>query len=367
MPLSSAKRAWIAIAVVILVFGIALVAIFLHSARHLSEPQAVVSPEVPVYVPSPQQKAETHSVMSEFPGGATGIAYLDVDALRKMPSSPVAAILGLTRGAPPSQDPDYQQFVRGTGFDYARDLSRAAVAFWPATGNKAVQDLNSSRFFIVADGKFNAKKIEAYALKWGKSLEKGGRTIYSVPGMPDVAFEFTSPTRITLASGHDPVDLLLRPRSTVDPALQARIDRVAGAPLFAVARTDALPNSFYDNFKNAPQVESLARSVKTLTLAAQPVSENLAVELVGETASMKDSLAITTLLEISRMAASMALSDPKTTAQMTKDQSAFLSALIAKLQIARKDRAVHIQFDVTPAMLGIGAPESSHAASTAAH
>ena len=56
---------------------------------------------------------------------------------------------------------------------------------------------------------------------------------------------------------------------TRDPAMQSRIHRVAGAPMFAVARTDRLPPSIYAPLHNSPQLEQIARSVQAITLAGQ--------------------------------------------------------------------------------------------------
>jgi hypothetical protein len=67
---------------------------------------------------------------------------------------------------------------------------------------------------------------------------------------------------------------------------------------------------------------------------------------------MKNAIGISTLLEISRMAASMALSDPKTRRQMTKEQAAFLTALVDQLKVNHRDKWVRLTLDITPAMLG---------------
>jgi len=137
-----------------------------------------------------------------------------------------------------------------------------------------------------------------------------------------------------------------------DPIFQARIDRVAGAPLFAVIRTDRLPDGFYASLRNSSEIEDLARSVRGLTLGGQPGGDILRVVLDGETTSMTNALEIATLLDISRMGAVMALSEPKTRAQMTKEQETFLDALIGQLKITHQDRWVRLRLDITPEMLG---------------
>ena len=108
--------------------------------------------------------------------------------------------------------------------------------------------------------------------------------------------------------------------------MQSRIQRVAGAPIFAVARTDHLPASFYANFHNAPQLEQLARSIQNITLAGQPDGNNLRITLDAECDSMKNAMQLSFLLETGKMAGSMALSDPRTRRQMTKEQYVFLAS-----------------------------------------
>ena len=99
----------------------------------------------------------------------------------------------------------------------------------------------------------------------------GAPSIYEVPGDPPVSFKFLSTTRMALASGKNADKLLAAPSSPArDPAMQENVDRVAGAPIFALVAVDHLSKDFYANFKNVPQLERLARSVESLTLAGQP-------------------------------------------------------------------------------------------------
>ncbi len=89
-----------------------------------------------------------------------------------------------------------------------------------------------------------------------------------------------------------------------------------------------------------------------LTLAAQPQGNVLRVVLEGESTSVQNALAISTFLEFSRMGASLALSNPKTSRQLTDEQGAFLEGLLRESRISRQDRWVRLTFDVTPQMLG---------------
>jgi hypothetical protein len=351
MAFSSAKRALIAVAALVLAAAVGVRILFHHARR--ADQQHTDNREPAVYSASPQQAERAFALLAELPGNAPVVGYVDVEALVKLQGSPLSKLLGLRRRSPASQDTDYQRFVRETGFDYTRDLDRTAIAFWPASpGAMSKGSASDNRAFAVADGRFDKKRIAAYALKSGKSLANGARTIYVVPGSPPVAFEFLAPTRIALTSGTKSQELLSDSQVKMDRSFRAQVDRVAGAPLFAVARTEGLPNSFYANFNNSPQIESLARSVKGFTLAVHPQGNIIKVALESETVSAQNALALTTLLEISRMGALMALANPKPNAQMTKEQTTFLDALLRQLKVSHEDRSVRLYLDITPSLLG---------------
>ncbi len=334
MVMSAAKRAWIAIGILVILAAAGACMLVHRMHRPLPGSSAGPSP----------------NILSLLPPGAPAVAYIDVGALRRLQNSPLAAMLGLV-GANPREDRDYENFVRDTGFDYTRDLDRVAIAFWPAN-SQAAREPADDRAVAIADGRFDGGKIKAYALRTGKVVTSGAGSLYEVPGEPPVAFEFLSPTRIALGSGRDAASLLGASNSSPrDPAMQARIERVAGAPIFAAARTDELPASFYDALRNAPQFESIARSVKGMTLAGKPDGDLIHMTLDAECNSMPNAIELTTLLDGFRMLGSMALADPKTRRQMTKEQAALATAVLTKVKVTHQDRWVRLTLDVTPAML----------------
>jgi hypothetical protein len=345
MPLSSTKRALIAVALIVCIIAGVAGAIYLHHA-HQALP-AVTSGAAP-------------SLLDELPADAPAVAYIDVAALRKLQNSPLAGLLGLT-GTVPSQnggarmDRDYAQFVHATGFDYTRDLDQAAIAFWPSDLSPAANAAGDNPSLAFADGRFDQQKIIAYASRVGGRKEAGAHTRYVVPGKPNVAFEFLSPTRIAIASGKDPANRLNLPAlSAPDPAMRERIKRVAGAPIFGVARTDHLPSSFYADFKNSPQLERLVRGIQSLSLSGQPEATDIHLALDAECDSMTNAIEISTLLDGFRLIGSMSLSDPKMRQQpgMTPQQSAFLEALIKEAKVSHQDHWVRISLAITPAMFG---------------
>jgi hypothetical protein len=325
------KRLLIALLATIAVIG----AVYLYRAGRVS---------------SPATAALAPNILSLLPPRAPAIAYIDAATLRGLQNSPLAAILGLTQ-AGPQPDRDYQDFVRDTGFDYTRDLDQAAIALWPAISSSG--DISENRVVAIADGRFDESKIKAYALRTGRVVTHNDRSIYEVPGSPPVSFEFLSPTRIVLASGASSDGFL--PASTsslLDPAMQARINRVAGAPIFAVARTDNLPPEFYESLRSSPQFQSLARSIQGLALAGRPDHDLIHLALDAECDSTKNAIELVTLLDSLRIFGPVALADPKTRRQMTPAQISLLETLVNKTTISRADRVVRLSLYLTPAMLG---------------
>jgi len=342
MPISSTKRAWIVVAVLVALVA-AGAGIYLFRLRR----------------PLPATSAGTEpDIMSQLPPGAPVVAYIDVAALRKLQGSPFAAMLGLA-GADPKEDRDYQDFVRDTGFDYTRDLDKVAIAIWPTSMPTPKGGIGENQAITIADGRFDKEKIKAYALRTGKAGMWMTQSFYTVPGDPPVSFSLLSATRIELTD--TPAMPFVVPASNTAEidAMKSRIKRVAGAPIFAVARTDALPISFYDNFKNAPQLQVLARSIKGLTFAGQPQGDRIDLALDAECDSLAHAAEIATLLDGFRMFGAVALSDPKTRRQMTAEQAAFLTALANQVKVTHQDRWVRMTLGVTPEMLG--PPNSTHA------
>jgi hypothetical protein len=359
--MSSNKRTLIAL--MVLVAATAGLGLYIHRANRSLHP---TYPE-PVHPVLGERRLDAgrgpdhpSDILDRLPTNAPFILYVDVGALRKLQGTPLAAFLGLTNGAPRG-DADYREFVRKTGFDYTRDLSQVAVAFWPAPlGAGSGDALKAQQVFAVAEGRFDEGKIKAYALRTGKVVTRGTMALYEVPGNPPVSLEFPSPGRIAIASGKNCTDLLTKSSSTPDVPVHPPIER-DGSPIFGLARADRLPGDYYANLKNSPQLERLARSVQVLTLTGQPQGDILKMVLDGETNSLKNALEIAALLEISRVGSSMALADPGTNRQLTKEQTAFLSTLVKHVRISRQGRMVRLALDITPEMLSNASPLSSGA------
>lgn len=348
MPLTSSQRAWIVLGI-LLCLAIAGGGIYYNRMR---KPLPAQLPGAPP------------DLTSQLPSSAPIVGYIDAVALRAMKGSSLVTAL-MTPGSGTQADADYKAFVNGTGFDYGRDLDRAAVAVWPSSLAPTPENVSQDRTLAIADGRFDQAKIEAYALRMrGHEESRGPEHIYVVPGAPPVAFEFLTPARILISSGPDPATILqLAKPGARDAEMQQRIARVAGAPIFAVARTDDLPPSFYAPLRNSPQLAHLAKSVEGLTLAGKPEGNRLTVTLDAECDSLKDSIELATLIDGFRMVGSMALQDPKTRRGMTREQAAFIQEVVSQTKVTHQDKWVRLSLEITPQMLETSAPTADPASS----
>lgn len=337
MPLTSKTRALIAVAALLCIAGIGA-GLYLRGGKR----------PLP---PAPAHAGPAPTLFSPLPATAPVIGFADVAELRNLQDTPLASLLGLAAPGP-EQDREYRRFVRDTGFDYTRNLDKVAVAYWPANLVQTGGGMGQNRVLAVADGRFDQKKIEGYALRTGKIVKQGTRTMYDVPGNPPVAFEFLSPTRILIASGENALSLLtIGNAPSSDAGIKDRIGRVAGAPIFAVADTSKLPKGFYSTFQNSPQLEQLARSIRELTLAAQPSGHNIDTVVDAQCDSLKNALEISTLLDGFRVIGRAELADPNVRRQMTLQQDQFLTTLLEHANVTRDSNWIRLKFEVTPAML----------------
>ena len=337
MPLSSTKRAWIALGTILCLAGTALGFYFYRAHRPLAGSSAGAAPQL----------------LTQLPADAPALAYFDVAELR---SSPV--VLKIAAMAESQEDPEYKRFARDTGFDYTRDLDRVSLAFWP--GRSAQFPLE--RAVILADGRFDRQKIDAY-IAADPSIRRGPGQVAELPPLPGFSkreFAFVSPGRVAYTAGTEIAISIQRDGAArINPALEPLIQRVAGAPIFAVMRADNLPDSLYASFKGSPQLEHFARSIRGIAFAGKPEGDRLHLVLDAKCDSMKNAMAIAAQLEILRMFGSAALADPRTRKQMDKQQAALAQAVLNQIQVTHQDVWVRLTLDVTPDMFAAPAANPS--------
>jgi hypothetical protein len=98
--------------------------------------------------------------------GADAFFYLDVGKARKANSGNTLPTV--------SHDPEYERFIRETGFEFERDLDEAAFAIhypasWPGGGTGG--SASDVRFSEVLVGKFQGDRLTAYLRQIAQSVE----------------------------------------------------------------------------------------------------------------------------------------------------------------------------------------------------
>jgi hypothetical protein len=107
---------------------------------------------------------------------ADAFVYADFNWLHRITSAPLPAV---------SRDPEYEQFVRETGFEFERDLESVAVAVhypaeWPGGGTAGPAP--EPRFSEVFVGKFHGERLATFLKHTASSVENYNSVdIYTIP------------------------------------------------------------------------------------------------------------------------------------------------------------------------------------------
>lgn len=121
------RSPWLAAAAAALVCcGLAVWGVMHYRARRVDSPRAM---------------------LARVPVREAVVLYIDFAALRR------AGVLDLLNKSKVAEEPEYREFVRGSGFDYMRDLEAALVSFAP-----------TGKYFVVR-GRFDWGKLRAYAAR----------------------------------------------------------------------------------------------------------------------------------------------------------------------------------------------------------
>jgi hypothetical protein len=110
------------------------------------------------------------------------------DAVRLLPASdavfyinlePIRLLTGLGKSPPKERDPQYEDFVRQTGFEFERDLDKAAFAIHYGAGKGKTAE---TRYSEILQGHFDSARVGSYLQKLATSTEKyQGYDVYSIP------------------------------------------------------------------------------------------------------------------------------------------------------------------------------------------
>jgi hypothetical protein len=310
---------------------------------------AVLAASACYYVFRSQSRSQDLAVLSFLPQDPAAVLYVDLSALRH-----TAFLAQLAAWAPqPQKDSEYAQFLQDTGFDFERDLDHLAIATQKLAG--------ASNLFFIADGKFDRKKISAYALRTGAKQNINGHEIFGVPldsGKGRLSFAFISDHLVILTDGGGLADKLGNSGKKLDQQdWQERFRRLAGSPAFAVIRQDAgaaLAERAPGGFRS-PQLSSLLNQLQWITVAAKPDGDQLRIIAEGESASDATARQLADLLNGVVILAQAGLNDPKVRQQLDPAVREAYLELLKDTDISKLDRgdtkAVRLVVSVTPKFL----------------
>ena len=298
------------------------------------------------------------ALLSWMPEDARAVLVIDLADLRRAPF-----FADLLAWAPkPDTDQEYREFVRDTGFDYEKDLDRVAIAFEKQNTQKI--------FYSVADGHFDERKIKAYAAKNGSLQNSGGAEIFSLPiagTSARLSFKFLTKNRLAFTNNNDFGSWLHVAKAVGDPEWRERFARVAGSPVIAVIRSDALQDAFgaeaasQDLARRAtggfssPQLSSLLAQLQWLTAAGKPENNKLRVVLDAESLEDKNAQQLADLFNGVALLARAGLGNAKTQQQLGASTRQSYLALLKSVEVSRiarpSTKSVRLMFDVTPDLL----------------
>jgi hypothetical protein len=296
-------------------------------------------------------------MLSPMPGDASAVVYVDLAELRSSP-----CLAQVFRWAPqPAPDGDYAQFLQATGFNYERDLDRVALAI-----NRQSQD---STAFAIADGRFERKRIEAYAARHGSLKTADGKTLFAVPlnGSSRKAF-FTFLRDDRMAWANDSSYFFEQPHNSSAAEWREHFLRLAGTPIFAILRQDsgaAAALAQAPGGLRSPQLATLLAQLQWISIGGKPEGNLLRVGIEGECLTEATAHQLKELLSGMVVMAQVGLNDPKTRKQLAPELREGYLELLQSADIQQVDRGtsktVRVVFDVTPKLL-----ETASSPSTAA-
>ncbi len=292
-----------------------------------------------------------NDLLAQMPSDASAVIYIDLDALKQSPF-----LAELYKWAPqPTADADYAQFLQSTGFNYESDLNGVSIALL-----KHGQETN---LFAVADGRFDQKKISAYASQTGTRETRRGREIFSVPvsgGTRRISFTFLRNGRIALANDANLESSLSQPHADSDAqAWHERFRRLAGSPVFAVVRQDAgagaALSSQAPGGMQSPQLSALIDQLQWITIAGKPEADHLRVVLEGEGTADAPTRQLSDVINGLLVLAQAGLHDQKMRQQLQPEVREAYLEMLKSADVSQIDRgetkSVRLLFDLTPKFL----------------
>jgi hypothetical protein len=104
----------------------------------------------------------------------------ECDAVVYINLAPVRLLTDLGKSTPKERDPEYEDFVRQTGFEFERDLEKAAFAIHYGVSRKG--KTGETRYSEILQGRFDSARVANYLRKLANSMESyQGYDIYNIP------------------------------------------------------------------------------------------------------------------------------------------------------------------------------------------
>jgi hypothetical protein len=208
------------------------------------------------------------ALVKRLPTSDALVLYVDFSALRR------ANILAILENQKITEDPEYQDFVRKTDFDYKQDLDTALVAFAPAGK------------FLLLRGRFDWKNLRSYVESQSGNCYN---TLCRMPGSTQdrhISFFPLQSNLMALAVSDDDSAALRMQNSAAGPEAE-----VPDAPLWL-----AVPNSILKSGVGLPAgTRPFARSmenVQSLTISFSPEGNRLAARLNARCHSSQEAAAL---------------------------------------------------------------------------
>jgi hypothetical protein len=217
---------------------------------------------------------ESSNLLARLPTNNSVVLWMDFRALRH------AGILRLLSEAGAPEEPEYQQFVAATDFDYKQDLDHVMASFGPA-GN----------YFLVR-GRFDWGKLRSYATGHGGSCNVAVCTVAGSKPERQISFYPLRSTLMGLAVSQDPqaAKVLMEPRQG-HRAVSAPADplwiSLPGAALGSGERLPEGTRMFAQSMQNAEEI----------TLSAGPQGQAYEVRLNVRCRSGQDAARLSEQLE----------------------------------------------------------------------
>lgn len=302
--------------------------------------------------------SERERLWALMPEDASAVVYVDLAQLHSWPF-----LAELLRLAPKvAADSDYAQFLQETGFHYETDLYRMALSINLQSQHPSV--------FAVGLGKFDRKKIEAFASQYGSLKTADGRTLFAVPpngSNRKAYFTFLGDDRVAWAN--DSSYFFQKPRVNSSGVWREHFLRVAGTPMFAVLRQDSgtaavlsaqAPGGF-----QSPQLATLLAQLQWISISAKPEGDSLRIVADGECPTESTERQLKEMLSGLVVLAQMGLNDPKTRKRLDPTVLQGYLDLLQSADIQQLDRgssrSVRVMLAVSPKLLETAKSAASRA------